>query len=279
MHPNLKRLFALLMALALVAAACGGGDTEAATDDTRTEAGADDGEGALAGSEEGADDGEGALAGSEDGADDGEGALDGAVSHEDASEADLEIWQTDLNAVGCWAGAVDGTLGPRTEAAIIAFQTAKGLEADGLLGPITKSALEDAVAAGEIVCEEGTADDGEGAMAGSEDGADDGDGAMDGAAVATFSAADVTVDLSITVCENPTESTLSLAASEGSNELIVNATDGAGDITFFDDSGEWTGSVESVSVGDAGNIAVTGTISQPAGGDAVPFEVSGSCAG
>lgn len=161
MKHNVMRLMALLVVLLLVLAACGGGDDEGEATATTDATTADDGEGAMAGSE-----------------DDGEGALDGAVSHEDATEEDLEIWQTDLNAVGCWAGPVDGTLGPRTEAAIIAFQTAKGLEADGLLGPITKAALEESVAAGEIVCEEGAADDGEGAAAGSED---DGDGAMAGA--------------------------------------------------------------------------------------------------
>lgn len=264
MTPTMKRLFALLLALALAVAACGGGDP----DDTSTTTGA----------ESGADDGEGALAGSETGADDGEGALDGAVSHEDASEEDLEIWQTDLNAVGCWAGAVDGTLGPRTEAAIIAFQTAKGLEADGLLGPVTKTALEEAVAAGEIVCEEGAADDGEGALGGSGDDGDDGGGALDGAAEATFASGGVSVDLPITACDNPTESTLSLTATDGTVELIVNATDGTGDVVFFDDSGEWTGTVESVSVGDAGTISVAGMIAPPTGADQ-PFTVTGSCAG
>jgi uncharacterized surface protein with fasciclin (FAS1) repeats len=176
MKHNVMRLLALLVVLLLVLAACGGSDEGEATATTDATT-ADDGEGALDGAEDGSeDDGEGALGGAEDGSgDDGEGALDGAVSHEDATEEDLEIWQTDLNAVGCWSGPVDGTLGPRTEAAIIAFQTVKGLEADGLLGPITKAALDDAVAAGEIVCDEGTADDGEGAAAGSED---DGDGAM-----------------------------------------------------------------------------------------------------
>lgn len=57
---------------------------------------------------------------------DGRSGSDG-VSHQDASPEDLEIWQTDLNAVGCYAGDVDGSLGPQTESAIKAFQAAKDL--------------------------------------------------------------------------------------------------------------------------------------------------------
>lgn len=72
--------------------------------------------------------------------------------HSDASKAELEKWQTDLNAVGCWAGPVDGQLGPETEAAIKEFQQAEGLTVDGLLGSQTERALEAAVKAGKRVC-------------------------------------------------------------------------------------------------------------------------------
>lgn len=147
----------MVMALALVVAACGSDDSESAGADATTVATTEAAD---------ANDGEGALAGAPSD-DDGEGALAGAVPHEEATEEQLEIWQTDLNAVGCWAGPVDGTMGPQTEAAIKAFQDAKELEVDGLLGPITKAALEDAVTAGEIVCtSDGDTDDGEGAAAG-----------------------------------------------------------------------------------------------------------------
>ncbi|MEZ5207797.1 MAG: peptidoglycan-binding domain-containing protein [Acidimicrobiales bacterium] len=57
-----------------------------------------------------------------------------------------------LKAVGCYSGNIDGIMGPETDAAIVAFQTAMGLEVDGELGPETDSALEKAAAAGETVC-------------------------------------------------------------------------------------------------------------------------------
>ena len=39
-------------------------------------------------------------------------------------------------------GEADGIFGPRTEAAVQAFQDSKGLTADGVVGPRTWSALE-----------------------------------------------------------------------------------------------------------------------------------------
>lgn len=43
---------------------------------------------------------------------------------------------------------VDGSFGPKSEAAIKAFQTAKGLDADGVCGPLTLRALDTAAMAG-----------------------------------------------------------------------------------------------------------------------------------
>ena len=74
----------------------------------------------------------------------------------DASADELEQWQKDLNAVGCWSGAVDGEMGPETEEAIKEFQEAEGLTVDGELGPDTESALTKAVDAGETVCKSST---------------------------------------------------------------------------------------------------------------------------
>jgi len=75
-----------------------------------------------------------------------------AVAHTEMSAEELVIWQSDLAAVGCYPGAIDGANGPQTEAAVKAYQSAKGLTVDGLLGPQTEGALEDSVAAGETVC-------------------------------------------------------------------------------------------------------------------------------
>jgi hypothetical protein len=60
--------------------------------------------------------------------------------------------QQELKDVGCYTGNVDGILGPESDAAILAFQSASGLETDGELGPETESALATAVSKKETVC-------------------------------------------------------------------------------------------------------------------------------
>lgn len=97
---------------------------------------------------------------------------------DEASVHELEVWQHDLNVVGCYAGAEDGTLGPQTESAIRAFQTQAGFPVDGQLGPQTEEALAESAAEGGQVCHAAaatggsTADDGGGALAGSGSGGD-----------------------------------------------------------------------------------------------------------
>ena len=49
--------------------------------------------------------------------------------------------QTKLKVLGLYSGAIDGDFGPNTENAVKSFQTSKGLTADGVVGPKTKSAL------------------------------------------------------------------------------------------------------------------------------------------
>lgn len=49
--------------------------------------------------------------------------------------------QTKLNSLGFDCGQVDGDFGPKTEAAVEAFQTAAGIEVDGHVGPQTMAAL------------------------------------------------------------------------------------------------------------------------------------------
>lgn len=58
--------------------------------------------------------------------------------------------QETLNRLGYDCGYADGVYGARTKAAVIAFQTAEGLTADGICGPLTWAALDKAEAAGPI---------------------------------------------------------------------------------------------------------------------------------
>jgi murein L,D-transpeptidase YcbB/YkuD len=56
--------------------------------------------------------------------------------------------QQALAAAGYDPGPADGTFGQGTEKAVVAFQQAKGLSPDGVVGPETASALNGAVAGG-----------------------------------------------------------------------------------------------------------------------------------
>ena len=60
----------------------------------------------------------------------------------------IEELQQALSQAGYDPGPIDGTFGRRTEAAVVAFQQANGLSADGVVGPATASALDSAVAGG-----------------------------------------------------------------------------------------------------------------------------------
>jgi len=56
--------------------------------------------------------------------------------------------QQALTSAGYDPGSADGTYGPKTQAAVTAFQQANGLSADGVVGPETASALNSALASG-----------------------------------------------------------------------------------------------------------------------------------
>jgi hypothetical protein len=58
------------------------------------------------------------------------------------SGSDVEAVQTRLIQLGYDPGPVDGWYGPKTRAAIEAFQQAQGIRVDGIAGPETKTALD-----------------------------------------------------------------------------------------------------------------------------------------
>lgn len=65
---------------------------------------------------------------------------DGTLQLNDASDAIAQL-QTRLTQLGYYDGPISGTFGPLTQEAVIKFQEAQGLAADGIVGPATASAL------------------------------------------------------------------------------------------------------------------------------------------
>lgn len=59
-------------------------------------------------------------------------------------EAVLAVQQTLLD-LGFDPGPVDGTYGPATTAAVLAFQRMHDLDVDGIVGPITAETIEQTV--------------------------------------------------------------------------------------------------------------------------------------
>ena len=231
MHNRLFALLAILLSLGLVTAACGDdSDTDESTDTEEST--------------------------------DTSGSDPDAVDHTAMSPEELEVWQTDLNAVGCWAGPVDGDLGPQTEAAIKAFQAAKGLTVDGLLGPQTEGALQEAVDAGETVCTDSTS--GEEAT---------GD-------TVVLNSASYSQTFSIGSCDNTGESDLTLQGEVNGLTITIEAAGGSG--TLAVDGGTegdgitLNGDITSVEKGDDSGFQVTGTFGEPNNvGD--EFTATGSC--
>ena len=73
-------------------------------------------------------------------------AADATLRSGDSGETVTQV-QTGLTALGFDPGPADGSYGPKTEAAVVEFQNAKKLDADGVVGPDTAQALNAALAA------------------------------------------------------------------------------------------------------------------------------------
>jgi putative chitinase len=58
-----------------------------------------------------------------------------------SSGPEVTALQRALQAAGFSPGAIDGSFGPGTEAAVLAFQRSEGIAADGIVGPNTATAL------------------------------------------------------------------------------------------------------------------------------------------
>ncbi|MFP2930943.1 peptidoglycan-binding protein [Pyxidicoccus sp. 3LG] len=71
--------------------------------------------------------------------------LSGQTLKEGSSGQAVKTLQKSLEKLGYELGAVDGEFGPRTEAAVKRFQTKHNLEADGIVGPKTRQAMEKAL--------------------------------------------------------------------------------------------------------------------------------------
>ena len=80
------------------------------------------------------------------------GGTEQARSVDDAAVHELEVWQHDLNLVGCWAGPEDGQLGAQTQAAIRNYQTGAGLAVTGQLDAMTEETLAESAAEGGQIC-------------------------------------------------------------------------------------------------------------------------------
>ena len=85
--------------------------------------------------------------------------------------------------------------------------------------------------------------------------------------------------LDVVSCTNPSETTVQITARSETADLKVEATDGAGSLTFTSAEGDRRGSVDSARVGDTGNVSISGSTTPADGSDETEtFEISGQCA-
>ncbi|TIC85035.1 hypothetical protein E8D34_13205 [Nocardioides sp. GY 10113] len=89
----------------------------------------------------------------------------------------------------------------------------------------------------------------------------------------------IEVDGTAEACDNPDEANLATSFTDGTTTVTVNGVDGAGSITISGGT-QFEGRIDSLMVGDAGNVAITGhgaladDAATPTG-----FTIEGSCAG
>ncbi len=57
----------------------------------------------------------------------------------------VSLLQKDLTSLGFYTNGIDGWFGPKTHDAVVSFQKSQGLKMDGLVGPITKAAINKAL--------------------------------------------------------------------------------------------------------------------------------------
>ena len=181
-----------------------------------------------------------------------------------AAADDLKVWQNDLNLVGCYAGPVDGQVGALTEVAVHAFQAAKGLTVDGILGPRTKAALTADAAARTRVC----------TFTG-------GGGASTAGAVAALTGPAYSNSFTVGSCARRGSNGLDLKAQANNLTLIVSATDGRGTLKVSggteSDGITLNGTISSVQPGNAGTT-LTGTFDPPNNaGQRFTLEVRTTC--
>lgn len=189
-----------------------------------------------------------------------------AVSHTEMSADELEIWQADLAAVECYPGVIDGANGPQTEAAVKAYQSAKGLTVDGLLGPQTEGALKESVAAGETVCTTSEEAAGSGAPTASLSSANYGPMTF---ALGTCSANPDPSNLFVTIEGQANNLSLSADATLESGTLSVDGGTESDGITL-------NGTISDVEVAADGSFTATGEFGEP-NNVGETFTLTGSC--
>jgi Putative peptidoglycan binding domain len=182
--------------------------------------------------------------------------------------------QAALAAVGCYAGPVDGVIGPVSLAAVKEFQSTKGLVVDGVAGPQTQAALQQAVAAGETVC--GVATTTTAARPGAATTAGTAAPPTPTVRLATSDGIDET--LAVVSCTSDDQSSFELLARSATTEITASATAEDGSIVVSEGGGVRAGTIDVAQVDGSSRLSASGMLR--AGGDAsspATFQLTGTC--